>query len=83
MADIIPFAKPTPKSKNKSKPTVSKKKVTMAKDATSNKQSGNTLCKSGFHKWKADKHTDFAVKQGKLLTRYICERCGKTKIETT
>jgi len=69
MADILPFSKPKPKSK-------------VARQQGGNKPAGNTLCKSGFHKWKADKSTDFAVKQGKLLTRYICERCGKTKTET-
>jgi len=72
MADILPFSKPMSRSKPK---TTNKQ--------SSNKQGGNTLCKSGFHKWKADKNTDFAVKQGKLLTRYICERCGKTKTEAS
>jgi hypothetical protein len=47
------------------------------------KTGGNTLCLSGFHKWKVDNSSAFAVREGKLLTRYVCERCGKTKIETT
>lgn len=42
---------------------------------------GKTLCKSGFHKWVAEKSTPFDSKQGKLVTRYRCSRCGKTKIK--
>ncbi len=80
MADIIPFQK-TAQTKKPSRAISGKKDNAVAK-STPKKQSGNTLCKSGFHKWKLDKNTDFAVKQGKLLTRYICERCGKTKTET-
>jgi hypothetical protein len=40
---------------------------------------GNTLCRSGFHKWKALKEKQFDVKQGKLITVYQCTRCAKTK----
>jgi hypothetical protein len=69
MAEIIPFAKQKPK------PKVAK---TPAKSS-----SGNTLCRTGFHKWKTDNSTDFSVKQGKLQTRYVCERCRKTKTEFT
>lgn len=43
---------------------------------------GNTLCKSGHHKWQTDKTTHFDSKQGKLVTRFVCERCGKTKVES-
>lgn len=39
------------------------------------------LCKHGFHKWKVVKHTRFDSQQGKLVTRYQCERCGKRKVE--
>ena len=41
---------------------------------------GKTLCKSGFHKWEAVNETPFDVKQGKLVTRYRCHRCGATRI---
>jgi hypothetical protein len=40
---------------------------------------GKTLCKEGFHKWVLVKDRVFDVKQGKLVTRYRCQRCGKTK----
>ncbi|MBD2858054.1 hypothetical protein IB286_03470 [Spongiibacter sp. KMU-158] len=43
-----------------------------------NKQAG-TLCREGHHKWKVDKAKQFDVKQGKLVTVYRCERCGKLK----
>lgn len=80
MADILPFKKPA----SKKKPTsVSGNKSGSGKKAADKKGSGHTLCKAGFHKWKVDKSAAFAVKEGKLLTRYICERCGQTKIETT
>lgn len=44
---------------------------------------GNTLCKRGFHKWVADKSTHFDVKQGKLVTRYRCDRCGIIRTRAT
>ena len=47
----------------------------------SEKHKGKTLCKEGFHKWVAVKHNAFDVKQGKLLTQYRCERCGKTRLQ--
>lgn len=47
----------------------------------SDKAKGTTLCRSGFHKWKADKTTSFDVREGKLVTRYVCERCGKIRTE--
>ena len=45
------------------------------------KAAGNTLCKSGRHKWKIDKQSVFDSKQGKLVTREVCERCAKTRIK--
>ncbi len=45
------------------------------------KHRGNTLCKSGFHKWLADGARRFDVKQGKLVSLYRCARCGATKTE--
>jgi len=74
MADIIPFQKIGTKNKQPKN---------IVADKSTGKRSGNTLCKSNFHKWKVDTNTDFAVKQGKLLTRYVCVRCGKTKNEST
>lgn len=85
MADIIPFEKKTAGNKitarksGSSKPST--KKVTAETSAKLRSENAHTLCKSGFHKWKIDKTTNFAVKQGKLQTRKVCERCGKSKIE--
>jgi len=45
----------------------------------SEKHKGNTLCKNGFHKWKAEKEKVFDVKQGKLVTAHVCSRCGAKK----
>ena len=41
------------------------------------KAEGKTLCRSGFHRWKIVTERKFDVKQGKLVTRRRCERCGK------
>jgi hypothetical protein len=40
---------------------------------------GKTLCKSGFHKWLIDQKKQFDVKQGRLVTRHRCSRCGAQK----
>lgn len=40
-----------------------------------------TLCREGFHKWQPDKHRQFDVKKGKLVTLWVCARCGKTKVD--
>ncbi|WNZ55325.1 hypothetical protein QT397_21045 [Microbulbifer sp. MKSA007] len=45
------------------------------------KHKGSTLCREGFHKWKVVTERKFDVKQGKLVTEYRCERCGKKKIK--
>lgn len=41
---------------------------------------GTGMCQHGFHKWQVVKDSDFEVKQGKLVTLYRCERCGKEKL---
>lgn len=46
----------------------------------SEKHRGKTLCNSGFHKWEILKENQFDVKSGKLVTAYLCKRCGKQKI---
>ena len=46
---------------------------------TSERYKGNTLCRSGFHKWEVVNEKRFDVKQGKLITVYQCKRCGKIK----
>ncbi|WP_299772085.1 hypothetical protein [uncultured Pseudoteredinibacter sp.] len=45
------------------------------------KHKGKSLCRSGFHKWKICSAKQFDVKQGKLVTRYRCERCGAEKVQ--
>jgi hypothetical protein len=45
----------------------------------SERHKGNTLCRQGHHKWQLDKESVFDVKQGKLVSRYQCSRCGKIK----
>ena len=40
---------------------------------------GKTLCKSGFHKLEISKDKQFDSRQGKLVTLYVCKRCGATK----
>ena len=47
----------------------------------SEKHRGNTLCRSGFHKWKIDKGSVFDVKQGQLVTVHRCSQCGAVKHE--
>jgi hypothetical protein len=42
---------------------------------------GKGLCQHGHHKWEASGRTPFDVKQGKLVTRYICTRCGAIQSE--
>ena len=41
---------------------------------------GKSLCQHGHHQWVVAVQTPFDVKQGKLVTRYICSRCGATKL---
>jgi len=55
--------------------------VKFRKKTLAEKHKGKTLCKNGFHKWVIVQAQKFDVKQGKLLTLYKCERCGKTKSE--
>jgi len=45
------------------------------------KHKGKSLCRDGFHKWKVVTKQQFDVKQGRLVTRSICARCGKEKTE--
>ena len=45
------------------------------------KVKGKTLCGNGHHKWRIIKDREFDSKQGKLVTRFECERCGKVKVK--
>lgn len=42
---------------------------------------GNTLCRSGFHRFEIDHSVPFNVVKGKLVTIERCVRCGKTRHE--
>lgn len=44
------------------------------------KSKGKTLCNSNHHKWQVCKKKQFDVREGKLVTAYKCERCGKQKV---
>ncbi len=52
------------------------------KPKASEKHRGQTLCRSGFHKWVVDRSHPFEVKKGKLLTHYRCARCNARKAES-
>lgn len=45
--------------------------------------SGNTLCRSGFHKWVDDGGKQFDVKQGRLVSRQRCQRCDATRVNVS
>ncbi len=47
------------------------------------KHKGKTLCRSGFHKWEPIKDRPFDVRQGRLVTRFRCRRCGAIRTEAT
>lgn len=38
------------------------------------------MCQHGFHRWEVCKAKQFDVKQGRLVTVYRCQRCGKEKV---
>lgn len=50
---------------------------------TADRSRDQTLCRSGFHKWKPSPDKRFDVKRGKLVTLFRCERCGIQKTELT
>jgi hypothetical protein len=54
--------------------------VPFKKPATAKQGKGHTLCRNGHHKWKLLSARKFDVKQGRLVTAYECERCGKKKV---
>ncbi len=55
--------------------------VEFKKKSLKDQHKGKTLCRHGFHKWLVKQEKQFDVKQGKLVTIYRCERCGKEKTE--
>jgi formate dehydrogenase assembly factor FdhD len=55
--------------------------VAFKKKSLWEKHKGSSLCRDGFHKWKVVTKQQFDVKQGKLVTKSACIRCGKEKTE--
>lgn len=50
--------------------------VPFRKPSASARHRGKTLCRNNHHKWQLDQSQVFDVKQGKLVNRYRCIRCG-------
>lgn len=55
--------------------------LTFKKPTPKEKNRGKTLCLHDFHKWKIVTGRKFDVQQGRLVTLFRCERCGKEKTE--
>ncbi|ACR12483.1 hypothetical protein [Teredinibacter turnerae] len=51
------------------------------KKAPAEVHKGKSLCRHGFHKWIIKQEKQFDSQQGKLVTVYKCERCGKSKVK--
>jgi hypothetical protein len=51
------------------------------KPTAAERAKGKTLCRRGFHKWAVDGGTTFDSKQGRLVTRLRCTRCGAFKTQ--
>lgn len=45
------------------------------------KQQGHTLCREGHHKWQVDQKKQFDSRLGKLVTLFVCSRCGQKKTQ--
>ena len=57
--------------------------IRFKKKSLKQKHKGKTLCKSGFHKWEIETENQFDVKQGKLVTKEKCKRCGKIRVRSS
>jgi len=55
--------------------------LTFKRPKLSEKHRGNTLCRNGHHKWEIEQDSVFDSKQGRLVTRYKCSRCGKIRVK--
>jgi ABC-type ATPase with predicted acetyltransferase domain len=53
--------------------------IPFKKPSLKEKHRGNSLCKNNHHKWILLKDSHFDSKQGRLVTSWRCERCGKIK----
>ena len=54
--------------------------IPFKKKSLKERHKGKTLCGHGFHKWQVEKESVFDSKQGRLVTRWKCCRCGQTKV---
>ncbi|MDX9874193.1 MAG: hypothetical protein RBS88_04725 [Spongiibacteraceae bacterium] len=41
----------------------------------------SALCANGHHRWVVVRDNPFDSKQGRLVTRYRCSKCGKERVE--
>ncbi len=55
--------------------------IAFKRPRASEKHKGKSLCRHGHHKWEIDRERVFDSKQGRLVTRYRCARCGKTRVK--
>ncbi len=53
-----------------------RKKAAREKAERKQRAHGRTMCQRGFHKWQVNQRKQFDVRQGKLVTIRVCERCG-------
>lgn len=53
--------------------------LTFKRPKLSQKHKGKSLCRNNHHKWELDKESVFDVKLGRLVTRWVCRRCGAIK----
>jgi len=49
--------------------------------SASERHKGKSLCRHGHHKWDVETRAVFDVKQGRLVPRFRCARCGRTRTE--
>lgn len=59
--------------------TMSNNVIPFKKPKIADIHQGNTLCRSGFHRWEIVTEQQFDVKLGRLITVSVCTRCAKRK----
>lgn len=50
-------------------------------DQARKKKPRRGMCQHDIHKWRVVSESRFDVKQGRLVTVYRCEHCGKEKVK--
>ncbi|NVJ48886.1 MAG: hypothetical protein HWE11_00775 [Gammaproteobacteria bacterium] len=56
--------------------------TTKRKKLKAQRRKRTTLCAHQHHRWEVIKETEFDSKQGRLVTRYRCQRCGAERVGT-